>query len=87
MSCAITIFVLEKITIPLKKYFPNKVWTLGDLASDVFRLNLKELPERLGGINAQEIKETIKETIVYQLGVKPEAVVPEARFVEDFGVQ
>jgi acyl carrier protein len=59
-----------------------KMLTVGDLHSFlVTELQRLERPD----VNEEHIFERLREIICAQLGVKPAAVVPSARFVADLG--
>lgn len=57
--------------------------TVGALAEQVYLANVKQLSEESGGLNEREVWDALKKIIISQLGVKPEEVTPEARFIED----
>lgn len=60
--------------------------TVGALAEQVYLANVKQLSEDNRGLNEREVWDALKKIIISQLGVKPEEVTPEARFIEDLRI-
>ena len=74
--------VEEEFDLQIPDAVAAKMFTVGDLHTFL----ASEL-KRLGRNDWDEIRifERLREITSRQLGVKPEAVVPEARFVDDLG--
>ena len=70
------------IEIPDEK--AGKIVTVGELHEFVFaELSRLERPN----LNRDIIYDLLRNVICFQLGVKPERVVPSARFVQDLGIE
>lgn len=72
----------EEFGLEIPNDAAGRMFTVGDVHSFLVR----EL-ERRGqtAVDESRIFERLREIVCTQLGVKPEAVVPGARFVEDLG--
>lgn len=57
--------------------------TVGSLAEIVALTNARQLAEEMGGLNKKEVWEIVSKIVIEHLGVKPEQVTTEARFVQD----
>lgn len=79
--CLIAALVMAKFTPALHISLPAS--TVGELAEQVYLANVKQLSEKNGGLNEREVWDALKKIIIRQLGVKPEEVTPEAKFIED----
>ena len=74
--------VEEEFRLDIPDAAAEKMFTVGDLHSFLVKeLRRLERPE----VDEQRIFERLRELICAQLGVKPSAVVPSARFVKDLG--
>ncbi len=83
----IFVFVLSvKLSRPLAIAFPHGAVTVSDLAKDVLARNYAQLAAAVGGWNETEVWESLTRVIVNQIGVAPEKIRPEAKFVKDLGV-
>ena len=74
--------VEETFVIELPDAVAEKLYTVGDLHSFV----VSEM-RRLGrpAVDPERLYSELRGLICKHLGVKPDAVVPEARFVKDLG--
>lgn len=78
--------VLIALTPWLAIELPNKVVTVGDLAKDVLAINYGRLANDLGSGSTKELWEALRRIIVIQTAVPIEKITPEARFVDDLGI-
>lgn len=81
---SLSFLFLNKSTPFLKLDFPDD--TVGGLAMLVAGANAQLLSEEVGGADRQKIWERVRYIVVSRLGVKPEQVTPEARFIEDLNM-
>lgn len=75
-----------RLSRPLATAFPNGAVTVGDLAEDALTRNHARLASAAKGWSESEVWETLCRLIVNQLGVDREKVKPDARIVQDLGV-
>ena len=80
----IAALVMAKFTPALLISLPAS--TVGALAEQIYLANVKQLSEGNGGLNEREVWDALTKIIIQQLGVKPEEVTPEARFIEDLRI-
>ena len=82
-SVELVMSVEEHFNIEIPDDIAGTLVTVGSLHVFV----VSEL-QRLGrnSVNADTVFEELRELICYQLGIKPERVVPEARFVQDLNI-
>lgn len=80
----ISALVMTKFMPALHTSLPAS--TVGALAEQIYLANLKQLAEENGGLNEREVWGALRQIIIRQLGVKPEEVTPEARFIEDLRI-
>ncbi len=74
--------VEEEFGLEIPDAAAEKMFTVGDMHSFL----VSELRRRgRSEIDENRIFERLREIVCAQLGVKPEVVVPEARFVKDLG--
>lgn len=78
--CALAVIItLQLITSPLRIEPPKTMDTLGDLSRRIIGLSMAT-----GSVtSAQEVLQCVQQIVASILGVNPEDVVPEARFIED----
>lgn len=60
--------------------------TVGSLAERVALTNASRLADEMGGLNKKEVWAIVSKIVIEHLGVKPEQVTPEARFVQDLNM-
>lgn len=77
---------LIRLSSPLAISFPNGNVTVGDLARDVLAVNHARLISDVGGWNEKDVWESLCRLIVIQTGVEPEKIKPDARIVNDLGI-
>jgi acyl carrier protein len=74
--------VEEEFDLEIPDAAAEKMFTVGDMHSFlVSELKRREESE----VDETRVFERLREIVCNQLGVKPELVVPEARFVKDLG--
>ena len=78
--------LLARLTTPFAVHPGDSFRTCGGLARVVLAHNLARLSERFGTRNSADIWNVLQLLIVEQLGVSIELVTPDARFVEDLGM-
>ncbi|HEY3441139.1 MAG TPA: hypothetical protein VGK29_10325 [Paludibaculum sp.] len=66
--------------------FPNGIVTAGDLARDVLARNHAALVKSTGGWNSQAVYDVLIDVIVRQTGVDRAQITPEARLLDDLGI-
>jgi acyl carrier protein len=66
----------------------QQVESVGDLFAATVKNVVEQHPERFAGDLGyeHEVWERLKALLVYQLGVKPEQIVPSARFFYELGI-
>jgi hypothetical protein len=74
------------VTSPFAVHPRARFASFGGLTNVVLAHNYSQLSERFHAGSPLEIWNAIHSIVVDQLGVKPEAVTPSARFVEDLGM-
>lgn len=77
---------LIRLTPALAIEFPNRDKTVGDLAREVLVANHARLSEEIGGWNKAEVWAVLQQVVVKQTGVDLARVTPEARIVDDLGI-
>ena len=79
------VLAVEKVfDIEIPDEEAGKIVTVGELHEYVFaELTRLDRPNR----NRDIIYDLLRNVICFQLGVKPERVVPNARFVQDLGIE
>ena len=70
---------------PLATVLPRGCETLGGLSSRLLHLNLGTISRELDATDREIVWSVLRGLVVEALGVKPEQVTREARFVEDLG--
>jgi acyl carrier protein len=83
---AIAGVVFAGITVPFATRPDVSFTSFRGLTNTVLANNYAALGIRFNGSNTSDIWNALCVIIVHQLGVKPELVSPEARFVEDLGM-
>ncbi len=81
-----TLWLCYRATTPLAVRIPAQCLTVGNATEAILALNFAKIAEEREAWNDREVWNALRDTIVGQLGVKPEAVVRSARFVEDLRV-
>lgn len=66
--------------------FPSNIATAGDLAREVLAANYATLSQNAGGHTPNELWDALCRTIVDETGVPRERITPEARIVDDLGI-
>lgn len=86
-------FAAARLTRPLAIHFPSDCIHLRDLAEIVLQRNLPRIRKDIGtwqahdGVwNEAEAKSIVRRLICEELGVKPEQLGPDVRFVADLGM-
>lgn len=77
---------LLRLAAPLAVNFPFPEPTVGALAKEVLALNYGSLAAELGGWSEAEVWSLVCHLIVSQTGVERELVTPDARLVDDLGI-
>jgi acyl carrier protein len=80
-------FLLMLATPMLASEWPGSLTTVGDLAKDVLARNYALLASGVQGWNEQEVWESLCRIMVDQLGLRRQEITPEARIVDDLGVE
>ena len=83
---AAIIFILYQGTKPLAVMFRREFATVGGLTKCILQENFGAISDDCQRANAKEAWNALRAIIVEQLGVRPDDVTKEARFVEDLGV-
>jgi acyl carrier protein len=83
---AVVATIVVAATRPFATSLPPECGTLGRLACTALRLNFQKLSELAGSRGRNDVWIVLREIIVDQLGVSPDAVTPSATFVKDLGV-
>lgn len=78
--------VLLKLSPALAVAFPHHDSTVGDLARDVLAINHARLVAEMGSWNKNDVWEALCRVIVMQTAVEREKIKPEARIVDDLGL-
>lgn len=81
-----TVWLCYRATTPLAVHFPPQCLTVGNATDAILALNFAKITQEREAWNEREVWNALRDTIVGQLGVEPEAVVRSARFVEDLRV-
>lgn len=82
-----TLFLLLMLAHPFRRHLPRTCRTVRGLIGDVVPRNIGTLAVQIGRRPTDdETFDALRRIIVEILGVKPEAVTLEARFVEDLGL-
>jgi acyl carrier protein len=79
-------FVFYQGTKPLAVAFQSKFATVGGLTKCIVQMNYGTIFDGCQRASEDDIWRVLREIIVEQLGVPPEHVTKEARFVEDLGI-
>ena len=79
-------YILYQGTKPLAVMFQTEFTTVGGLTKCILQKNYGAISDSCNRANAEEAWNTLRALIAEQLGVRPEDVTKEARFVEDLGV-
>jgi len=66
--------------------FPSGIGTVGDLARDVLARNRSALVESTGGWTSQAVYDVLVDVIARQTGVDRAQITPEARLLDDLGI-
>lgn len=66
--------------------FPSGIGTAGDLTRDVLGRNYTALVTSVGGWNRKAVYEALCDVIVRQTGVDRARITPEARLLDDLGI-
>ena len=77
---------LIKLSPPFAVAFPSHDVTVGDLARDVLAVNHARLVDEVGYWNKGDVWEALCQVIVTQTAVAREEIRPEARIVDDLGI-
>lgn len=77
---------LMRLAAPLAVNFPFPDPTVGALAKAVLALNYGNLATEIGGWSEAEVWDVVCQLIVRQTGVERERITPEARLVDDLGI-
>ena len=85
LTTLVAMYVLFQATKPLAVMFHRKFATVGGLTKCILQKNFGAISDSCQRANAEEVWDTLRCVIVEQLGVRPDDVTKEARFVEDFG--
>jgi acyl carrier protein len=80
------IFILYQETKPLAVAIRREFATVGGLTKRILQENFGAISDDCQRANAEEAWSTLRTIIVEQLGVRPDDVTREARFVEDLGM-
>ena len=78
--------VSVRLTPALAVVFPNGETTVGDLVRDVVAINHGRLVDMVGGWSEKDVWDALCRTIFRETGVEREQITPDARFVEDLGL-
>ena len=82
-----TLFLLIYLARPFRRHLPGTCGAVRGLIGDIVPRNLGTLTVRIGRRPTDdETFDVLRQLIADLLGVKPEAVTLEARFVEDLGL-
>jgi acyl carrier protein len=81
----VTLSFLYKITKSKKTEFPGDISTLRDLTEHIAARNFAALCEPEGALDPDQAWSTMVQIISRQLGVQPEQVTRQARWVQDLG--
>ncbi len=83
-----TLFLLMVLARPFARHLPRTCDTVRGLIGDVVPRNLGTLAAQMGRLPSEdEVLDALRHVFVDILGVKPETVTLEARFVEDLGLE
>lgn len=82
----VLMFLLNLGTKPLAVAFRREFATVGGLTKCILKKNCGAISDDCQHVNAEEVWNTLRTVIVEQLGVRPDDVTKEARFVEDLGM-
>ncbi|MBL0161973.1 MAG: hypothetical protein IPP47_33690 [Bryobacterales bacterium] len=77
---------LLRLVSQLAVEFPSGIVTVGDLARDVLARNYAVLVESTGGWTSQAVYDVLVDVIVRQTGVDRAQITPEARLLDDLGI-
>ncbi len=77
---------LVKFSPALAVAFPNRDSTVGDLARDVVAINHGRLVAEIGTWNKNDVWDILCRIIVMQTAVERDKITPEARIVDDLGI-
>lgn len=83
--CVLSAVVLSVLTRPLAIYPPSTCTTIGDLITNIVATNYTILSVRYSTRSPSDIWNALQFIVSEQLGVDQNAVVPNARFVQDLG--
>lgn len=81
-SVELVLAVEQEFSIEIPDAIAEKLYTVGELHSFV----VSELRRNGGKANTDDIFNRLRELICEQLAIKPERVIPDARFVQDLGL-
>ena len=86
LAAGIALWALTyRLTRSLAVHFPD-LHTLGDLTRSIFENNTAILAATRRMWSAPQIWEVLQSLMVKQLGIDPQQITPEARFVDDLGM-
>jgi acyl carrier protein len=74
------------LTSPLAACWPRGLGTVGDLSRAILQMHYGRVVKREHPFSREDVWCILQEIVAGVLGVDPQRVTPEARFVEDLGV-
>ncbi len=86
--CALVVspWAFERLTRRFVSEPPPQARTVGALVGEVVRLNHAALARDAGGASEREVWETLRAILINEYGIPPTRITPDARFVEDLGL-
>ena len=82
----VAMHLLFQATKPLAVMFRSEFATVGGLTKCILQKNHGAISDDCQLANAEEVWNTLRAIVVEQLGVRPDDVTKDARFVEDLGM-
>ena len=77
---------LKKDLVSRRVEFPNGVRSVGELAERIVALNRNRLIAEYRGWTSDDVWKTLCQVIIHQTGVELNQITPEARLVDDLGI-
>lgn len=75
-----------RLMVPYAVGLPREVVTVGDLARVVLATNYEVVAREAGGLHPAETWDAVRMLIHVQTGASPARITPEARLVDDLGI-